>query len=314
MAAAPVAAPAVRAVPAVGSNYSRLLGSLMTPVNPEFVPDASLSREAMERLQREIADAATFADDLAFAPAAIAAETTAPDQTELADAGENRNDGAGESRDASPDPPVVAGVDQAFVDDRAVSAIVASRGGEVIERVHAVAPTELPYIPGLLSFREGGAILAAFEALSVEPDLAVVDGSGRIHFREAGIATHVGVTLDLPAVGVAKSLLCGRPREPLDDPLPEGRRVPIEADDSVTAPRGTIIGHAYQSRQYPNPETRHVNPLYVSPGHRVGAETATDLVAALCAGYKLPEPTRRADAYADEVKASVRAEIESEES
>jgi deoxyribonuclease V len=283
----------------------------MTPVHPEFVPDASLSREEMEQLQREIADAAAFADDLPFDPESVAAETTDPGQTELGDAGEGGLADAGETE---ADPPVVAGVDQAFVGDRAVSAIVASRGGDVIERVRAVAPTEIPYIPGLLSFREGGAILAAFEALSVEPDFAVVDGSGRIHFRQAGIATHIGVTLDLPAVGVAKSLLCGRPRDPLDDPLPEGRRVPIEADDSVTAPAGTVIGHAYQSRQYPNPETRHVNPLYVSPGHRVGAETATDIVARLCAGYKLPEPTRRADAYADEVKASVRAEIESEES
>jgi len=283
----------------------------MTPVHPEFVPDASLSREEMEQLQREIADAAAFADDLPFDPASVAAETTDPGQTELGDADEGS---PGDAGDTGADPPVVAGVDQAFVGDRAVSAIVASRGGEVIERVHAVAPTEIPYIPGLLSFREGTAILAAFEALSVEPDIAVVDGSGRIHFRQAGIATHVGVTLDLPAVGVAKSLLCGRPREPLDDPLPEGRRVPIEADDSVTAPAGTVIGHAYQSRQYPNPETRHVNPLYVSPGHRVGAETATDIVARLCAGYKLPEPTRRADAYADAVKASVRAATESEES
>jgi len=287
----------------------------MTPVHPEFVPDASLSREEMEQLQRDIADAAAFADDLPFDPESVAAETTDAGQTELGDAGADTFGdavGAGDGGETA-EPPVVAGVDQAFVGDRAVSAVVASRGGDVIERVHAVAPTEIPYIPGLLSFREGGAVLAAFEALSVDPDLAVVDGSGRIHFRQAGIATHVGVTLDVPAVGVAKSLLCGRPRESLDDPLPEGRRVPIVADDSVTAPRSTVVGHAYQSRQYPNPETRHVNPLYVSPGHRVGAETATDVVARLCAGYKLPEPTRRADAYADEVKASVRAETESEE-
>jgi deoxyribonuclease V len=78
----------------------------------------------------------------------------------------------------------------------------------------------------------------------------------------------------------------------------------VTANGRVTAPAGTVIGYAYQSRQYANDPV--VNPLYVSPGHRVGAETAVDLVAALCAGYKLPEPTRLADAYADEAKAEVR--------
>lgn len=274
----------------------------MTPVHPEFVPDASLSREEMERLQREVAERATFADDFEFDPGAVGTARSDPDQSTLGDAAPSAAD-----PDQSSEPPVVAGVDQAFSADgeRAVSAVVATRGGEVIERTHAVEPTEVPYIPGLLSFREGGAILSALADLSVDPDLAVLDGSGRIHFRQAGIATHVGVTLDVPAVGVAKSLLCGRPRESLDDHLPAGARVAVEADGSVDAPDGTVLGHAYQSRQYDNPETRHVNPLYVSPGHRVSAGTATDLVERLCAGYKLPEPTRLADSYADELKREV---------
>ncbi|PSP55523.1 endonuclease V [Halobacteriales archaeon QS_1_67_19] len=268
----------------------------MTPVRPEFVPDPSLTREEMEQLQRDIAEAASFEDAFDFDPTTVGGsgdEERAPEQTRLGATGDQA--------------PVVAGVDQAFTADgeRAISAVVAARGGEVIERVHAVEPTDIPYIPGLLSFREGGAILSAFEELSVEPDLAVIDGSGRIHFREAGIATHIGVTVDVPAIGVAKNLLCGRPREPLDDPLPEGARVAIEADDGVTAPDGTVIGYAFQSRQYDDSQTRHVNPLYVSPGHRVGTETATDIVARLCAGYKLPEPTRRADKHADELKSAV---------
>jgi deoxyribonuclease V len=275
----------------------------MTPVHPEFVPDPSLSREAMEQLQRDIAKQAVFADDFAFDPTAVSVGDTDDEQTTLGDEQTTLNDASSDEAE----PPVVAGVDQAFTadGDLAVSAIVAARGDEVIERVHAVEPTQIPYIPGLLSFREGGAILSAFEALSVEPDLAVLDGSGRIHFRQAGIATHIGVTLDLPTIGVAKNLLCGRPRESLSDPLPEGARVAIEADENVTAPEGTVIGYAYQSRQYDNPETRYVNPLYVSPGHRVSAETTTDLVERLCAGYKLTEPTRLADSYADEVKAEV---------
>ncbi|MFB6309319.1 MAG: endonuclease V [Haloarculaceae archaeon] len=268
----------------------------MRPDRHEFVPDPSLSTAEMERLQREIATAATFEDRLSFDPTTLASPT---------DPSQRRLDEADSGRAKPADPPLVAGVDQAFVDDRAVSAVVVLRDGEVIERVHAVEDTEIPYVPGLLSFREGGAILAAFEKLSVEPDLALVDGSGRIHFREAGLATHIGVTLDLPTVGVAKSLLCGRPRESLDGKLPVGTRVPIVADEDVeTAAPGTTIGYALQTRQYDSPD-RHVNPLYVSPGHRVGAATAADLVEACCAGYKLPEPTRLADSYADEAKAEV---------
>jgi len=262
----------------------------MEPVHPEFVPDASLDREAMERLQRDIADRAVFADDLGFDPASVGRERDA-DQQRL---------GATDDRDIA-DAPVVVGVDQAFLDDgRAVSALVAIRGGDVIERVHAVAPTDIPYIPGLLSFREGGAILAGFRELSVDPDLAVFDGSGRVHFREAGLATHVGVTLALPSFGVAKNLLCGTPAADTAG-LAAGERVAIAADADVTAPAGTTIGHAVQTKQYDSPN-RHVNPVYVSPGHRVSAETAADLALACTAGYKLPEPTRLADAYADEAK------------
>jgi len=275
----------------------------MEPAHPEFVPDAGLRREEMEALQREIAGLAVFADDVPFDPGRVCPDRGSG-QRQLGEQAEESTGGE-ERSTADGNPPVVVGVDQAFIDDgeRAVSALVAMRGGEVIERAHAVAPTEIPYIPGLLSFREGGAILAGFRELSVDPDLAFFDGSGRIHFREAGLATHVGVTLDLPGVGVAKRLLCGRPRAATEG-LAAGERVAIEADGDLTAPDGTVVGHAVQTRQYDSPN-RHVNPLYVSPGHRLGAATAADLVLAYAAGYKLPEPTRLADAYADEVKADL---------
>jgi deoxyribonuclease V len=266
----------------------------------------------MESIQREIAAAATFADDLPIDPADVRVDGQIPlDAVRDADSGqrtlgdetvggETVEGGAGTDR-----APLVAGVDQAFVDDRAVSVVVLLREGRVVERVHAVEPAEIPYVPGLLSFREGGAILSAFAKLDREPDLAVVDGSGRIHYREAGLATHIGVTLDLPTVGVAKSLLCGSPRESLDRKLPAGTRLAIEADEEVeTAAPGTVIGHALQTRQFES-DSRHVNPLFVSPGHRVSAATTADLVAQCCAGYKLPEPTRLADACADEVKRRV---------
>ena len=256
----------------------------MEPKHPKFVPDPSDSREEMEALQREIADGAVFADDFGFDPRALSVRT----------------DGSLFGTDTlTADRPLVAGVDQAFLDDRAVSVIVLLRGSETVERVHAVSPLEFPYVPGLLSFREGGPILAAFEELSVEPDLVLFDGSGRIHFREAGLATHMGLTLDVPAIGVAKKLLCGVAKGRLDDRA-IGSKIAIEADGDVSAPAGTVIGYAVQTKQFEG--ARYVNPVYVSPGHRVSAETAAECVLALSDEYKLPEPTRRADAYADEVK------------
>jgi len=283
----------------------------------EFLPDPALSRAEMESLQRDLAATATFADDHGLDPAAVAIDEPADLTDGLPDASQESLPGT--HRDAGdPDAPVVVGVDQAFLtpdddEDRAVSAAVAIRDGAVIEYASATTPLSIPYIPGLLAFREGEPMLAALDALDAEPDLLVCDGSGRIHFREAGIATHVGVLLDVPSVGVAKSLLCGEPAATTGE-RPEGWRTPIRAGDSVetvgrdadgadgtdAADDAPVIGHAFQSRQYPN--SRRVNPLYVSPGHRVSAETAVELVDALCAGYKLPEPTRLADAYADASK------------
>ena len=251
----------------------------MEVIRERFRPDGSLSRAEMESLQDEIGRSAVFTDDLDV------------------DVGDVHD---GEA--------LVAGVDQAFLDDRALSAVVVLRRGEVIARAHAVTPLSIPYIPGLLAFREGEPIVAALETLEVDPDVLLLDGSGRIHFREAGIATHVGVLFDVPSVGVAKRLLCGTPRTPVDA-LAEGDRVAIEADDSMTAPDGEVVGYAYQSRQYPgatsDPDATTVNPLYVSPGHRVSAETAVDIVEACGGDYKLPEPTRIADAYADELKRDI---------
>lgn len=249
----------------------------MDPANPAFVPDPDSSREEMEGLQRDVATAATFADDFPFDPTTVSTANTLT---------------AGDS-------PVVIGVDQAFLDDRAVGAVVALRDGEIVERASAAVDCDFPYIPGLLSFREAGAIVAALEDLDTDPDLAVFDGSGRIHYREAGLATHLGVVFDLPSIGVAKGLLCGTPRDSLDG-LTEGTRVAIDADEDVEGTDG-IIGYALQTRQYDSGK-RKINPVYVSPGHRVGCETATDLVEQLCDGYKLPGPTRLADGHADAVK------------
>ncbi|MFB6134010.1 MAG: endonuclease V [Halanaeroarchaeum sp.] len=263
----------------------------MDVVRPAFLPDASVDRETMTAQQRKIAATATFGDDGVVDPARLTVD--APIEDRPMDATFSTDAGTG---------PVAVGVDQAFTDEEAISVAVAVRDGRVVARSVGRAPLELPYIPGLLAFREAGAIVDALRGLAVDPALLVLDGSGRIHFRQAGIATHVGVLFDVPAIGVAKNLLCGHPERSLEDSLPQGTRVPILADDDVDAPAGTVLGHAYQSRQFPNPARRHVNPLFVSPGHRVSAATTVDTVAALSAGYKLPEPTRLADRTVEEVK------------
>ncbi|WP_416839937.1 endonuclease V [Haloferax sp. DFSO52] len=261
----------------------------MRQAHPELAPQPGLAKAEMESLQRRVAETAVFEDHLSFDPTTVSLAD--PETTTLT---------------SDSDPPLVAGIDQSFLDDRAVSAVVVLRGGSVVERVHAVSELTLPYIPGLLSFREGGPILDALAKLDSDPDLLVFDGSGRIHFRQAGLATHIGVVCDVPSIGVAKSLLCGTPDEDVDG-RPEGWRTPIRADDSVDAVGGhpatsdTVIGYAFQSRQYDSRPI--VNPLYVSPGHRLSAETTVDLVSRLSGDYKLPEPTRLADAYADEAKA-----------
>lgn len=273
----------------------------MDPTSPEFVPDSSLSRAEMETLQRAIAREAVFSDRLGFDPAQVGQfETRSPSaQTQLPTAtGENQSANA-------EDDPLVAGVDQAFLGDDAISAIVVLRGGTVVERTYASTALSAPYIPGLLSFREGESIIAAFETLDCTPDLVCFDGSGRIHYRQAGLATHMGVVFDVPAIGIAKRLLCGTPEASVEN-RPTGWRTPVRAANRVDCPPETVIGYAYQSKQYDSAE-RHINPLYVSPGHRVAAETAVDLVARLCEEYKLPEPTRLADKYAAEIKAELAA-------
>lgn len=224
-------------------------------------------REAMKALQYQIATAATFETD--------------------------------GNIDGAPGSPVVVGVDQAFTDGTSVSAAVAMQDGDVIDKSSAHSPIPLPYIPGLLAFREGPAIEAALADLAVEPDYILFDGSGRIHYRQAGIAVHMGVVFDVPAIGVAKSLLCGEPKGDISG-LDGGDQVPIYADESVSAPSDTMLGYALQTRQFQS-ENRYVNPVYVSPGHRIDAHMAADRTLTACAGYKLPEPIRRADSWVNDL-------------
>ena len=147
----------------------------------------------------------------------------------------------------------------------------------------AVAPDDVfPYVPGFLSFREAPAYLAALEQLSAVPDLLLVDGQGVAHPRALGIAAHLGVHLDLPSIGVAKSLLYGKAAAPLAEEA--GAAVALLA-------KGKQIGWVYRSRT-------GVKPLYVSPGHRVSMVAALELVRQLPGKTKLSEPLKAAHNWA----------------
>ncbi|RCV92975.1 deoxyribonuclease V [Vreelandella rituensis] len=155
----------------------------------------------------------------------------------------------------------------------------------VVEEVVHREPTRMPYIPGLLSFRELPAALAAFGKLSIRPELVMVDGQGIAHPRRLGVASHLGLWLDLPSIGVAKSRLCGHHGEPGPErgdwvPLLDGR-----------GERQETIGVVLRSR-------RGVKPIFVSPGHRISLPTALDWVVQCLGRTKLPEPTRLADRLA----------------
>ena len=182
----------------------------------------------------------------------------------------------------------VGGVDVGFVDSRtpqekarAAVVVLTYPGLQVVEESTAEIPTPFPYVPGLLSFREIPVILAALEKLSALPDAFLCDGQGLAHPRRFGIACHLGVLLDRPGLGCAKSILVGR-HAPLD-----------EAAGSTTelVDRGETVGAAVR--------TRHgVKPVYISVGHRMDLPGAVRLVLDCARGYRLPEPTRLADRVA----------------
>ena len=143
-----------------------------------------------------------------------------------------------------------------------------------------------PYISGFLSFREAPAYLAALAELSKQPGLLLVDGQGIAHPRGLGIAAHLGVHLDVPSIGVAKSRLYGKAVRELDEEV--GSAVRLEA-------KREQIGWVYRSRTA-------VNPLYLSPGHRVGMQSALDFVRDLPGKTKLPEPLRQAHNWAGKAR------------
>ncbi|MDP9355311.1 MAG: deoxyribonuclease V [Chloroflexota bacterium] len=196
---------------------------------------------------------------------------------------------------------LVAGVDNTYVKEGgettayAVVVILTYPSLEVVETVFASRPVTFPYVPGLLSFREAPTVLAAFANVTAVPHLVLFDGQGYAHPRRMGLASHLGLVLDLPSVGCAKSRLVGTFEEPART---FGARSPLVEG-------GETVGAAVRTRP-------RRAPLFVSPGHRVSVETAVELALATCRdGGFMPVPTRmahdavteRARPHREEVKA-----------
>ena len=180
-----------------------------------------------------------------------------------------------------PDPVrTVAGIDIALgrADARGYCGIIAFSYPElvIVDRAFAEGAIGFPYVPGLLSFREGPLILAALAQLAIRPDLLVFDGQGIAHPRRLGIAAHLGLVTGIPSIGCAKSRLYGAYTEP---PAERGAR------SYLVDPSGAPIGVTLRTRT-------GVRPVFVSPGHRIGVDEAADFMMSCVSSYRVPTPTR----------------------
>ena len=172
---------------------------------------------------------------------------------------------------------LVAGVDSSVKDDISQAAVVVASYPDLqpVETVVAQRPTPFPYIPGLLSFREGPGLEEAFEKLQHEPDVFIFDGMGRAHPRRIGIATHMGLWLQKPTIGCGKTLLIGRYSEPGDE----------KGSYSDLVDKGEIIGAVVRTRD-------GTKPVYISVGHLADLPTAVQFILNCTRKYRLPEPIR----------------------
>jgi len=189
----------------------------------------------------------------------------------------------------------IAGVDLSFPNKqtaRAAVVVLAYPSLEPLTSSVVEPPVTFPYVPGLLAFREAPAALAAFERLSIEPDLVMVDGQGYAHPRRMGIACHLGLYLDKPTIGCAKSKLIGAYKLPADE----------VGSWSELRERGEVVGAVLRSKT-------NVAPLFVSMGHRVDLPSAIEFTLSCVKGHRLPEPTRWAHNVAGGEEAVGRASL-----
>jgi deoxyribonuclease V len=184
---------------------------------------------------------------------------------------------------------LVAGADLAFDPETtmAFAGVIVYRFPELeeVERRKARRKLRFPYVPGLLSFRESPVLLEAFARIRGEPDVILIDGHGRAHPRRFGIACHLGVILDKPTIGCAKSLLVGEHDDPGEV---AGSTTPLLLD-------GEQVGTVLRTRD-------GVKPIYVTTGHRISLGSAVKVVRQCLDGFRIPKPTREADRYVRELR------------
>lgn len=182
-------------------------------------------------------------------------------------------------------PEYIAGADIGFEEGgevtRAAVAVLHYPSMTLVEHKIARIPTQIPYIPGFLSFRECPALTEVWKLLEHTPDLLLVDGQGIAHPRRLGVASHFGLTINVPTIGVAKSRLCGKF-------LPVGDEA---GSTQALWDRDEQIGWVWRSKL-------RCNPLFISPGNNISMASALYWVEQCTRGYRLPEPTRWADAVA----------------
>ncbi len=175
---------------------------------------------------------------------------------------------------------LIAGVDQAYANEEVISAIVVCKypSMEVVEKTYAISQAKLPYVPGFLSYREGPAIGEAYANLKQKPDVLIFDGNGILHPLKCGIASHMGVLLDICTIGVAKNLLAGDVKK---------NKVYINKE---------LRAEVIITRE-------HAKPLYVSPGHKISLKTSMEIVRnSIKFPHKLPEPVHLAHKHANEMR------------
>lgn len=184
-------------------------------------------------------------------------------------------------------PRYIASVDASFIDDKVVAVACLYGYPELsyLEHEIAIGKTNFPYIPGYLTFREGPAITNALDILKIKPDLILVDGQGIAHPKGIGIASHIGVLLNIPTIGCAKSRLVGEYKEPGS----------IKGDWSPLKYNGRTVGAVLRTKD-------NVRPLFVSPGHKIDLKGSIEVVLRCVGKYRIPEPLRMADSLSKKIR------------
>lgn len=181
-----------------------------------------------------------------------------------------------------------AGCDTAYTGNKIIAAvIVLDKEGRIIEKKHAVDAITFPYIPGLLAYRDSKAIIAAFQKLENKPDILFINANGILHPRRIGMASHLGLLLDTATIGIAKHLLIGK------------------IVDGKVYDKDEVLASAQVSK-------KGANPIFISPGHKIGFRSSIEFTKKFMKEHKLPEPLHLAHRYANSIKKSLKKQAQSE--